>query len=264
MLQGSSLLRLLYLFSTLARVYRNPEILSGVKYFRRAKCESAAAANLVWDFFREAHSKTGLSSVTAACAEWFRWLPGAGYASERRGSWSGLASRRSCSTHSNHASTHFRKKEKDKNKSKKRLWSFRNTVKYKHSPKLRLLLLLLLIKEVACIKKINRKESFQQTKKQVSANCLMGAHWPVGSAVGSRSAHKGRTTHKHYSRLNTTLLAPTFIRGHYAGAWFWEDFIKMLFAVEEWYFSKVSQIRRPQLLLIPQYTVKYRLMTALF
>lgn len=30
--------------------------------FQTSKCESAAAANLVWDFFREAHSKTGLSS----------------------------------------------------------------------------------------------------------------------------------------------------------------------------------------------------------
>lgn len=77
--------------------------------FQTNKCESAAAANLVWDFFREAHSKTGLSSMTAACAEWFRWLPGAGYASERRGSWSGLASCSSCGTHSKHASTHFAK-----------------------------------------------------------------------------------------------------------------------------------------------------------
>lgn len=38
-LQGSSLLRLLYLPSTLTRVYRSPEILSGVKYFRRANAK---------------------------------------------------------------------------------------------------------------------------------------------------------------------------------------------------------------------------------
>lgn len=38
-LQGSSLLRLLYLPSTLARVYRSPEILSGVKYFRRTNAK---------------------------------------------------------------------------------------------------------------------------------------------------------------------------------------------------------------------------------
>lgn len=38
-LQGSSLLRLLYVPSTLARVHKSPEILSGVKYFSRANAK---------------------------------------------------------------------------------------------------------------------------------------------------------------------------------------------------------------------------------